>query len=112
MTRVTCYIRPHKLESVKSAIAALGVTGMSVSDVRGAGTSPETTDWFGGAGGLIALPIRAKVEVVVQNELTESIVRAIIDNAYTGESGDGKIFVAPVNDAIRIRTLERGEAAV
>jgi len=112
MTRVTCFIRPHKLESVKSAIAALGVTGMSVSDVRGAGNSAETTDWFGGAEGLIALPIRARVEVVAADGLAEGILRAIIDNAYTGEEGDGKIFVEPVNDAIRIRTLERGEAAV
>jgi nitrogen regulatory protein P-II 1 len=112
MTRVTCYIRPHKLESVKSAIAALGVTGMSVSDVRGAGNSPETTDWFGGAEGLIALPIRARVEVVAQDDQIEAIVQSIIENARTGEQGDGKIFVEPVNDAIRIRTQERGEAAV
>lgn len=112
MTRVTCYIRPHKLESVKSAIAALGVTGMSVSDVRGAGNSPETTDWFGGTEGLIAMPIRARVEVVAQDEQVEEIVNSIIENARTGEQGDGKIFIEPVQDAIRIRTQERGEAAV
>jgi len=85
---------------------------MTVSDVRGAGNSLEKTDWFGGAEGLIALPIRARMEVVAQDELTEGIVRAIIDNAHTGEEGDGKIFVEPIHDAIRIRTLERGEAAV
>ncbi len=112
MTRVTCFIRPHKLESVKSAIAALGVTGMSVSDVRGAGNSPETTDWFGGTDGLIALPIRARVEVVAQDEQIEGIVKSIIENARTGEQGDGKIFLESVQDAIRIRTEERGEAAV
>ena len=112
MTRVTCYIRPHKLESVKSAIAGLGVTGMSVTDVRGAGNSPETSDWFGGTEGLIALPIRTRVEVVAQDDLTEGIVKAIMENAYTGEEGDGKIFLEPVSEAIRIRTLERGEAAV
>lgn len=112
MTRVTCYIRPHKLEAVKSAIAALGVSGMSVSDVRGAGNSPETTDWFGGTEGLIALPIRARVEVVAPDDLTEGIVTAIVDNAHTGEQGDGKVFVESVSDAIRIRTLERGDAAV
>lgn len=112
MTRVTCYIRPHKLESVKSAIAALGVTGMSVSDVRGAGNSPETTDWFGGTEGLIALPIRARVEVVANDAQIEEIVQSIIENARTGEEGDGKIFIEPIQDAIRIRTQERGDAAV
>ncbi len=112
MTRVTCYIRPHRLEPVKSAIAALGVTGMSVSDVRGTGNSIETADWFGGTGGLVALPIRARVEVVAPDELTEEIVQAIMENAHTGEEGDGKIFVQPVHDAIRIRTLEHGEAAI
>ena len=112
MTRVTCYIRPHKLESVKSAIAALGVTGMSVADVRGSGNSPETTDWFGGNDGLIALPIRARISIVANDDLREGIINAIVENAQTGEAGDGKIFVESVNDAIRIRTEERGEAAV
>ena len=112
MTRVTCYIRPHKLESVKSAIAALGVSGLSVADVRGAGNSPEKTDWFGGADGLIALPIRSRVEIVAKDELTGEIVDAIIENAQTGEAGDGKIFIESILDAIRIRTEERGEAAV
>jgi nitrogen regulatory protein PII len=112
MTRVTCYIRPHKLEAVKSAIAAIGVTGMSVSDVRGAGNSHETTDWFGGTEGLIALPIRARVEVVAQDAQIDEIVESILMNARTGEQGDGKIFIEPVEEAIRIRTQERGEAAI
>ena len=112
MTRVTCYIRPHKLETVKSAIAALGVSGMSVSDVRGAGNSPEISDWFGGTQGLIALPIRSRIEIVAQDDLTEGIISAIIDNAQPGKEGDGKIFIEPILDAIRIRTEEHGEAAV
>ena len=112
MTRVFCYIRPHRLEPVKSAIAALGVTGMSVSDVRGAGNSPETTDWFGGEEGLVALPIRSRVEVVAPDDLTEDIIKAILENAHTGEDGDGKVFVEKITDAIRIRTQERGDAAI
>ena len=112
MTRVFCYIRPHRLEPVKSAIAALGVNGLSVSDVRGTGNSPETSDWFGGEEGLVALPIRSRVEVVAPDELTEEIIQAIIENAYTGEDGDGKVFVEKIVDAIRIRTLERGDAAI
>jgi nitrogen regulatory protein P-II 1 len=113
MTRVTFFIRPHRLEAVKSAVAALGVSGMSVSDVRGMGNSAETTEWFGGAeDGVVPLPIRAKVEVVVADELADQIVAAILDNAQTGESGDGKIFLERVEDAVRIRTAERGEAAI
>ena len=112
MTRVTCFIRPHRLEQVKSAIGVLLVTGMSVSDVRGTGNSKETYDWFGGEEGLIALPIRSRVEVVAIDDLTEEIVQAIITNAYTGEDGDGKIFVEKISEAIRIRTQERGDAAI
>lgn len=112
MIRLITFLRPHRLESVKSAIAALGISGMSVSDVRGTGNSPEQTDWLGGDPGLIALPIRARIEVVAPDELQEPIIEAILSSAQTGESGDGKIFVERVADAIRIRTGERGEAAV
>ena len=113
MIRVTCYIRPHRLEAVKSGIAALGVTGMTVSDVRGTGNSQETTEWFGGTEeGVVPLPIRSKVEVIVLDELADPVVAAIMEQAQTGESGDGKIFVEQVQDAVRIRTLERGDTAV
>jgi len=111
MTRVTCFIRPHHLESVKSAIAATGVSGLSVSDVRGTGNSPERTDWMG-TDGFIAMPIRSRVEVVANDDMTDAIVAAIADNARTGEPGDGKIFIERVEDAVRIRTEERGDAAI
>ena len=112
MIRITCYIRPHQLEGVKSAVASLGVTGMTVSDVRGTGNSPESTDWFGGDESLVALPIRSKLLVVAEEELVEEIVQAIVDHAQTGESGDGKVFVERVSDAVRIRTEERGAEAI
>lgn len=112
MHRITCYIRPHRLEAVKSAIAAQGVSGMTVSDVRGTGNSPESTEFFGGDPNLIALPIRSKVMVVVPEDLTNDVIEAILDAAQTGENGDGKIFVEPVVDAIRVRTQERGETAI
>ena len=112
MIRITCYIRPHRLEAVKSAIAALGVSGLSVRDVRGTGNSPESTDYLGGDEGLIALPIRSRVEVVASDDLQEPIVEAILESARTGEHGDGKIFIERVAEASRIRTEERGEAAV
>lgn len=112
MLKITLYLRPHRLEPVKSAIAALGVTGMTVSDVRGTGNSPEPAQWFAGEGHVIALPIRSKLEVVVADEMRESVVDAILQTARSGEHSDGKIFVEPVADAVRVRTGERGETAL
>ncbi|MCX7800190.1 MAG: P-II family nitrogen regulator [Fimbriimonadales bacterium] len=110
MVRIIAFIRPHKLEQVKSAIASLGITGMNVADARGTGNSPERSHWLGGDAP--ALPIKSRVEVVVSDDLMEPIVRAIEENARTGEPGDGKIFVERIADAVRIRTGERGETAV
>jgi nitrogen regulatory protein P-II 1 len=112
MVRITCMIRPHRLEQVKSAIAALGVSGLNVSDVRGTGNSPESASWFAGEEHLISLPIKSKIEVIVPDELVERIVEAILENARTGEPGDGKVFLEPIQDAVRVRTGERGEAAL
>lgn len=112
MVRIVCFIRPHKLEQVKSAIATLGITGMNVADARGTGNSPEKAHWLGGDDDLVALPVKSRVEVVVPDELQEPIIQAIVENARTGEPGDGKIFVEKIVDVIRIRTGERGEAAV
>ncbi len=111
MVRIIAFIRPHKLEQVKSAIASLGITGMNVADARGTGNSPERTHWLGG-GEAPALPIKSRIEVVVTDALLEPILQAIEENARTGEPGDGKIFVERIVDAIRIRTGERGETAV
>jgi nitrogen regulatory protein P-II 1 len=110
--RVVCYIRPHKLEGVKSAIAATGVSGLSVTEVRGTGNSEEKAAWFGGEQQLIALPIRSRIEVVAPDHLQEEIVKAIVAFAHSGEDGDGKIFVEPIADAIRVRTEERGSEAI
>lgn len=85
---------------------------MSVSDVRGTGNSPERAEWLGGDPALIALPIRSRIEVVASDDMRQAIVDAITENARTGESGDGKIFIEHVADAVRIRTGERGELAV
>jgi nitrogen regulatory protein P-II 1 len=112
MVRITCFVRPHKLEEVKSAIAHVGVGGMSVSDVRGRGNSPESAPILGGEGVVVALPMRSKVVVVVPTEQSEAIVQAIIAAARTGEPGDGKVFVEPVEDALRVRTGERGTLAL
>lgn len=112
MLRITCLIRPHKLEQVKSAIAALGISGLNVSDVRGVGNSPEQANWFAGQEHLVALPLKSKLEVIAPDDLKEAIVDAILENARTGEPGDGKIFIERMADAIRIRTGERGDSAI
>lgn len=112
MVRVTAFIRPHKLEAVKTALADLGVGGMSVGDVRGTGNSPETASIFAGEEVVVALPIRAKLQVVAVDDLLEAILEAIVANARTGEPGDGKIFVERLLDAWRIRTEERGDLAL
>jgi nitrogen regulatory protein P-II 1 len=85
---------------------------MTVCDVRGTGNSPESTDWFGGDESLVAFPIRSKLMVVAPDDLAEEIVQAIVENAQSGESGDGKIFLERVSEALRIRTEERGELAI
>jgi nitrogen regulatory protein P-II 1 len=112
MIRIVAYIKPHRLEPVKSAVAALGVTGMNVADVRGAGNSPERASLFSGDASVIGLPIRSRIEVVAEDALRDEIVDAIVASARTGEPGDGKIFVERIVDAVRIRTSERGDAAI
>lgn len=112
MVRVVSYIRPHKLDEVKTAIVAEGVTGMTVSEARGTGSSSEASDWFRGRERVVSLPARIKIEVVIPAEMKERIVEAIVQSARTGRDGDGKVFVLPELDAVRIRTGERGEAAL
>ncbi len=110
MIRVVAYIKPHRLEGVKSAVSALGVTGLTVADVRGTGVSEEHTDLLSGA--VVALPIRSRLEVTVPDDMREVVVAAIVESARTGEPNDGKIFVERMTDAVRVRTGERGESAV
>lgn len=112
MLRIVAYIRPHRLEQVKTAIASLGISGMSAGDVRGTGNSAEASTWFGGEQQFVAMPIKAKIEAVVPDEMMEEMIAAIIEGARTGEPGDGKIFVEPVLDAIRVRTRESGSDAI
>lgn len=110
MIRIVAYIKPHRLEGVKSAVSALGVTGLTVADVRGTGVSEEHTDLLSGA--VVALPIRSRLEVAITDDMREPVVAAIVEAARTGEPNDGKIFVERLSDAVRVRTGERGESAV
>jgi len=111
MKKIDCIIRPHKLEEVKTALSELGVTGMTVSEVRGCGSSmPEATGFDEEV--LIRLPMRLRLEMVVPDEMVESVIEAVLRHARTGQADDGKIFILPYEEAIRIRTEERGEAAL
>ena len=112
MVKVTAYVRPHRLEDVKTAVSNLDISGLTVTDVRGCGSSPEAPSTFAGQEMLVALPMRSKIEVVVPDKLLEPVINAVIETARTGEPGDGKLFVEPVLDAIRIRTEERGDSVV
>ena|SRR5579872_3641745 len=112
MIRLVAYVRPHRLEAAKTAIAALGVSGMTVGDSRGRGNSVERSRWLEGEEVVVALPIRSRLEVIAPADLAEALVEATIEAVRTGEPGDGKIFLFPVEDAIRVRTGERGETAI
>ena len=112
MKKIEAVIRPFRVDEVKEAVTALGVGGMTVSDVRGFGREPERTAHRGGARYTIDLLPKAKLEVVVPDELVDSVISTICKVARTGSPGDGKVFVLSILAAIRIRTGEEGEAAL
>ena len=110
MVRILAFIRPHQLEAVKSAISALGVGGLNVTDAKGRGNSEEKEQRF--MAEVDVLRMRSRVEVVCRDELKDEVIGAILDTARTGQHGDGKIFVEPISDSLRIRTGERGDSAI
>jgi len=112
MIKVEALIRPQKLEDVKSALADIGVKGMTVTEVRGSGKQKGYTQHYRGAEYTVNLLQKVKIEIVVKDEDAHSIAKAIAEAARTGEIGDGKIFLIPVADVIRIRTGEEGEIAI
>ncbi len=112
MKRIECIIRPIRFEAVKEALNEIGVYGMTVTDVRGFGRQQGHTEKYRGSTYTINLLPKIKLEVVVPDERVEEVITAIIEASRTGEIGDGKIFIAEVLDAVRIRTGERGEAAL
>lgn len=112
MIKVEAIIRPDKLDEVKAALDELGVKGMTVIHVMGAGKQRGRTQYYRGQEYVVNLLDKIKLETVVLDSMAESVVEAIMEFASTGEIGDGKIFLTRVEDAIRIRTGERGEIAV
>ena len=112
MKKIEAVIKPFKLDDVKEALSELGVVGMTVTEVRGFGRQKGHTELYRGSEYTIDFLPKVKVEVVVPDSLVDKVVTVICAAAKTGSIGDGKVFVLPIGDAIRIRTGERGESAI
>ena len=112
MKLVTAIIKPFKLDEVREALAEVGVTGLTVTEVKGFGRQKGHTELYRGAEYVVDFLPKVKIEVVVKDDQVESAIDAIVKSARTGKIGDGKIFVTSVEQVIRIRTSETGEAAV
>lgn len=112
MKLLTAYLRANKLEEAKSALEDVGVTGLSMETVRGYGRQMGRTDKYRGSTYAVNLLPKIKLEIVLKDEDLEAAIDALTQVARSGEIGDGKLFVSDVIDAVRIRTGERGEAAI
>jgi nitrogen regulatory protein P-II 1 len=112
MKKIEAIIKPFKLEDVKDALAGVGVQGLTVSEVKGFGRQKGHTEIYRGSEYTVDFLPKLKVEVVLPDSSVEAAVGAIMKSAKTGKIGDGKIFVLPVEEAVRIRTEERGDQAV
>ena len=112
MKLITAIIKPFKLEAVKEALTAVGVEGMTVTEVKGFGRQKGHTEVYRGSEYTVDFLPKAKIEVAVSADMKDKVIAAIANTAKTGKIGDGKIFVTPIEDMIRIRTDEHGEAAV
>ena len=112
MKMITAIIKPFKLDDVRNALAEFGLSGMTVSEVKGFGRQKGHTELYRGAEYVVDFLPKVKLEVAVSDEQADAVLDAIIDAANTGKIGDGKIFVTPIEQAIRIRTGETGNEAV
>jgi nitrogen regulatory protein PII len=112
MKKVEAIVKPFKLEDIKSALSELGIQGMTVTEVRGFGRQKGHTEIYRGSEYTVDFVPKVKLEIVVDDEQVEQVVATISKTANTGKIGDGKIFVSPVEQAVRIRTGEKGNDAV
>ncbi|MCX8157478.1 MAG: P-II family nitrogen regulator [Verrucomicrobiae bacterium] len=112
MKKIEVIIKPFKLEEVKSALAEVGVAGLTVTEAKGFGRQKGHTEIYRGSEYTVDFLPKLKIDLVVADEMVEPAIAAIVKSARTGKIGDGKIFVLPVEEAIRIRTDERGNKAV
>ena len=112
MKLITAIIKPFKLDEVKDALKTVGVQGITVSEVKGFGRQKGHTELYRGAEYVVDFLPKVKIEVVVPGGIVEQVIEAVTKAARTGKIGDGKIFVTPIDQAVRIRTGETGEEAV
>ena len=112
MKKVEAIIKPFKLDEVKDALSTLGNFGITITEVKGFGRQKGHTEVYRGAEYVIDFVPKIKVEVVVDDTIVEKVIQAIITAARTGRVGDGKIFISPIEDAVRIRTGERAAEAL
>ncbi len=112
MKKIEAVIKPFKLDDVKDALHEVGVSGITVTEVKGFGRQKGHTELYRGAEYVIDFLPKVKVEVVVEDVLVENVIEAITQAARTGRIGDGKIFVQPIEEAVRIRTGDRGPDAI
>ena len=112
MRKVEAIIKPFKLDEVKEALNEVGIQGITVSEVKGFGRQKGHTELYRGAEYVVDFIPKIKMEIIVSDELAAKVVDVIANAAKTGRIGDGKIFVTPVDEVVRIRTGERGETAI
>ncbi|MGB9797151.1 MAG: P-II family nitrogen regulator [bacterium] len=112
MKKIEAIIRVNKLEEVKQAINKIGATGMTISEVKGCGGQKGHKELYRSTEFIVDLLPKVKIEIVAKDEDVEKLVQAIVESARTGAIGDGKIFILPVEEAIRIRTGEKGKEAL
>ena len=112
MKKIQAIIKPFKLDEAKQALADLNVVGMTVCEVKGFGRQKGHSELYRGAEYVVDFLPKVQLEVVVPDDLVEKVAMALTESAHTGSIGDGKVFVLPVEEAIRIRTGERGDAAL
>jgi nitrogen regulatory protein P-II 1 len=110
--KIEAIIKPFKLDEVKDVLNSMGAQGLTITEVRGFGRQKGHTELYRGAEYVVDFLPKIKLEIVVGDEMVEEIVNAIVKTAHTGRIGDGKIFVLPVEEAVRIRTGERGDSVV
>jgi len=110
--RIEAIIKPHKLDDVKDRLRQVGISGMTVAEVKGFGRTGGKTEVYRGSAYVVDFVPKIRVEVVVKDSMVAETVQAIASAAKTGKIGDGKIFVTPVDEALRIRTGEKGDEAI
>jgi len=112
MKKIEAIVKPFKLEEVKEALSRVGIQGLTVSEVKGFGRQKGHKELYRGAEYIVEFLPKVKLEIVVSDDKVEPVVKAILESASTGRIGDGKIFVSNIEEAIRIRTGETGEAVL